>query len=298
MIVPARLDSRTGSPPLSKVDQLADEDLDVRVGVVAGAGGHRPQPADVAVVVGAEHVDAAGRSRARACRGSRPRRRRSRSSSPSALISTRSLSSPKSVVRSQTAPSASKTWPCSRSLRRALARPRRTRAGSARRTRRRSARRSRRGLCCSRSSMSAVALVPERRELRRRPADRHELRHARRRWRPRCRRCRRRRSRPRGSADLRRRQQGRAEPVDLGAGVVEVVLACDLGARRREHPASESPTAAHRDVPRCTGPVGLAETNSRLIDWSASGLGAPVRLCRRSTIARASSPAAAASSGC
>ena len=40
------------------LDQLADEHLDVVVHVVAGAGRDRPQPVDVAVVVGAEQVDA------------------------------------------------------------------------------------------------------------------------------------------------------------------------------------------------------------------------------------------------
>ena len=57
-MLPARLDSRTGSPSREQVDELADEHLDVLRRVVAGAGGDRLEPADVAVVVGAEHVDA------------------------------------------------------------------------------------------------------------------------------------------------------------------------------------------------------------------------------------------------
>ena len=77
--MPARLDSRSSSPSLQDLDQLADQDLDVAVGVVADAGGHRPQPADVAVVVGAEQVDAAVEAALAACRGSRRGRRRSRS---------------------------------------------------------------------------------------------------------------------------------------------------------------------------------------------------------------------------
>ena len=59
MKVPARLLIRTGSPPRMHVDELADQDLEGLARVVAEAGGHRAQPADVAVVVGAEHVDAA-----------------------------------------------------------------------------------------------------------------------------------------------------------------------------------------------------------------------------------------------
>jgi hypothetical protein len=43
---------------LHHLHELADQDLDVLVRVVAGARGHRLEPADVAVVVGAEHVDA------------------------------------------------------------------------------------------------------------------------------------------------------------------------------------------------------------------------------------------------
>src|SRR5262249_36141263 len=40
-----------------QVDQLADEDLQRLVRVVAEAGRHRAQPTDVTVVVGAEHDD-------------------------------------------------------------------------------------------------------------------------------------------------------------------------------------------------------------------------------------------------
>ena len=58
-IVPARLDSRSSWPVAQDLDQLADQHLEVRARVVADARRHRPQPADVAVVVGAEQVDAA-----------------------------------------------------------------------------------------------------------------------------------------------------------------------------------------------------------------------------------------------
>ncbi len=57
--------------------------------------------------------------------------------------------------------------------------------------------------------------------------------------------------------------------------------------------ASESPTAAQRAPPRCTGPVGLADTYSRLMER-------PARVSLRpyaapaSTMVRASSPAAPA----
>ena len=50
------------------------------------AAQQRHHPADVAVVVGAEQDRCSGRSRAPACRGSRPRRRRSRRRCPSDRI--------------------------------------------------------------------------------------------------------------------------------------------------------------------------------------------------------------------
>ena len=43
---------------LHDLDELADEHLELLAGGVADAGGHRREPADVAVVVGAEQVDA------------------------------------------------------------------------------------------------------------------------------------------------------------------------------------------------------------------------------------------------
>ncbi len=59
MKVPARLLIRTGSPPRSTLTSCPIMISSVCVGIVTEAGDHRPQPADVAVVVGAEHVDAA-----------------------------------------------------------------------------------------------------------------------------------------------------------------------------------------------------------------------------------------------
>ena len=57
--VPARLLIRSGSPSREEVDELADQHLEVvRAGSSPSAGRHRLQPADVAVVVGAEQVDA------------------------------------------------------------------------------------------------------------------------------------------------------------------------------------------------------------------------------------------------
>ena len=60
-----------------QVDHLADQHLD-GVGVVAERGGGGLEPGDVAVVVGAEHVDAQVEAALRACRGSRRGRRRCR----------------------------------------------------------------------------------------------------------------------------------------------------------------------------------------------------------------------------
>ena len=59
--------------------------------------------------------------------------------------------------------------------------------------------------------------------------------------------------------------------------------------------ASESPTAAQRTPPMWIGPVGLAETNSRLIDSPAMDSPRP-NAAPASTIERASSPAAVVSS--
>ena len=53
MALPSRLPIRDAGD----VDQLADLDLDVVLGVVAGAGRDGLEPVDVAVVVGAEQVD-------------------------------------------------------------------------------------------------------------------------------------------------------------------------------------------------------------------------------------------------
>ena len=46
-----------GQPGAVDADQLADEHLDVALGVVAGGSGERLEPVHVAVVVGAEQVD-------------------------------------------------------------------------------------------------------------------------------------------------------------------------------------------------------------------------------------------------
>ena len=54
MMLPARLLIALAA---AEVDQLADQDLDVVLGVVARTGRNRLEPADVAVVVGAEQVD-------------------------------------------------------------------------------------------------------------------------------------------------------------------------------------------------------------------------------------------------
>ena len=57
--VPLRLLIRSGSPSRTQVDHLPDEDLEVDPRGVAERGAHRHHPADVAGVVGAEHDDAA-----------------------------------------------------------------------------------------------------------------------------------------------------------------------------------------------------------------------------------------------
>ena len=82
---------------------------------------------------------------------------------------------------------------------------------------------------------------------------------------PRSRRCSRRRSRRRAPARRARGEQRAGEPVDLRAGVVEVVLAGDLGAVGREDAAERVADGGPPAPPMCSGPVGLAETNSRLI---------------------------------
>ena len=87
----------------------------------------------------------------------------------------------------------------------------------------------------------------------------------------RCRRCRRPRSRRAGpGSPLAAAISELGEPVDLRAVVVEVVL---RASRRRpgvdSSRPSASPTAAHRVPPMWIGPVGLAETNSRLMLWPA-----------------------------
>ena len=89
---------------LDQVHHLVQRDLDAR-GVVAERLRGRLQPRRVAVVIGAEHVDRDGRSRARACRRGRRGRRRGTSASRPTCSSTRSLSSPNSLARSQVAPS-------------------------------------------------------------------------------------------------------------------------------------------------------------------------------------------------
>ena len=177
------------------------------------------------------------------------------------------------------------------------ARPRRSRAGRSRGSRRRSRRRSRASVC-----------LISREHQRRRP----------RRGRPPAPRRRAGRGRPGRLATtccgdladvlaavavlgrrlaLARREQRRGEAVDLGAVVVEVVLARDLGAgRRRGSAPSASPTAAQRARPRCSGPVGLAETNSRLICSPGQRVAACRTPPRPSTIvARRRSPWAPAS---
>ena len=60
-MVPARLDIRSSSPSLSRIlTSWPIRTSRLRVRVVADAGAHiAMQPADVAVVVGAEQVDAA-----------------------------------------------------------------------------------------------------------------------------------------------------------------------------------------------------------------------------------------------
>ena len=184
---------------------------------------------------------------------------------------TRSLSSPKSVVRTQTAPSSSKTCPCARSRSTAsstrLGSPsNRARAACARRTTRRSARGTSSSEACSSPSWKSYA--------RSRAAVTCVLGVAARGGRAALRRTRRASSSmyDAGVAVLGRRlalgrgEHRAAEPLHLGAGVVDVELAGD---RRRRWPSSrraiESPSAAQRVCPMCSGPVGFALTNSTLI---------------------------------
>ena len=106
-----------------------------------------------------------------------------------------------------------------------------------------------------------------------------------------------RRSRPRAPARPARRPRSDArEPVDLGAVVVEVVLAGDLGpgqrrgsGRSRRRPR---PTGCRRGG---SGPVGLAETNSRLNLLAGEQVAAAVRRPRLRPPAAATAPCAPAS---
>ena len=102
--VPARLDIRSGCAVAEQVDHLADQDLEVHVRLVAEGRAHRHHPADVAVVVGAEHDEAPVEAAAALVEvvgevtgevGALPLDR----------MITRSLSSPNFSVRSQSAPS-------------------------------------------------------------------------------------------------------------------------------------------------------------------------------------------------
>ena len=103
---PRRLDIAARSAPSTRCTNCRIRHLE-QVGVAAERRERRLQPRDVAVVVGADAAAAGARSRARACSACRRRRRRSRSARRRSARSTRSLSSPNVVVRSQTAPSCS-----------------------------------------------------------------------------------------------------------------------------------------------------------------------------------------------
>ena len=70
-IVPARLDSRSSSPSCMILTSWPISTSRLYVGSSPAHARHRLQPPDVAVVVGAEQVDADVEARARACRGSR-----------------------------------------------------------------------------------------------------------------------------------------------------------------------------------------------------------------------------------
>ena len=58
-MLPAALAHPHDRAVAEQVDHLADDDLEVLAGGVAERGAHRHQPADVAVVVGAEQDQAA-----------------------------------------------------------------------------------------------------------------------------------------------------------------------------------------------------------------------------------------------
>ena len=245
MMLPARLDS------LAAVDELTSWPIRTSMfcsGSSPARGRDGLEPADVAVVVGAEQVDLLGRSRGRSCRGSRRRRRRSRWARRCARISTRSLSSPKSVVRSQTAPSSSKTWPCSRSRSTALLdrAGRRAASRSENHTSKCTPKRSSGRGCSASWAVAELARTPRsasssggragRVALERPAAARSSMYCA-------------------GVAVLRRRLALAARPapsapklVHLGAGVVDVVLGGDLGAGGRS-----SRPSRHRAPPSGCG---------------------------------------------
>ncbi len=252
--------SRTSSSPAQDLHQLADEHLDVVVRVVADAGRHGLEPADVAVVVGAEQVDAdvepalplvdvvggvggeVGQLAVAADAAPGPCRRRSR------WCASRARRRPRTGV------------PCSREPLepvRDLVAPA-ARAGCARRTRRRSASGTRASCSCCSASCS---LYPASRNAASRSSSGRStmcgfvgddlLR--------RGRRCRRRGSRPRGPAGPRRgRLDGRAELVHLVAAVVDVELA-----RHRRRPRPRSPGRSRR--PR--RPTGCGRGGSGRSGW-------------------------------
>ena len=291
--VPARFAIRTGCAVADQVDHLADQHLEVLVRLVAEGLAHRHQPADVAVVVGAEHdhaqveaalalVEVVG-----AVAGDVGRVAVGPDEHPVLVVAELLGAQPQRAVGLVGV--AHLGEPGDRPLDRAavvqrllvevdvevdteavqslldLARTsgRRRRAGRPPAPRRRAAR--------------------ARRGWPRRPGPRSRRR-SRRRTRPRVRRC------PRATASSDAR-----EPVDLRTVVVEVVLPRHVGAERREDPgqavADRGPTRA-ADVDR-TGRVGRDELE---VDPRAG----VVRSTRRTTSRprrslRATSPWAAAS---
>ena len=271
-IVPARLDSRSSWPSCMILTSWPISTSRLYVRVVAAQARHRLQPPDVAVVVGAEQVDADVEARAPACRGSRrvagevgAARRRTGSS-------TRSLSSPASVGPHPQRAVLLEQVPLARAAARCSPGPRRSRAAT------RSENHTSKWVpkcsscsCCSRE-LERVRRPPGRRP----PAPRLGQVEDRRVVRDHLPRevvdVGRRGSRPRARAGpVRAASERGAEQVHLAAAVVDVELPGHLGAGRGQHPRERVTDGGPPRVRRgAGGPVGLAEMNSTLILCPAS----------------------------
>ena len=256
-----------------EVDQLADQHLDVDARVVPGAGGDGLEPADVAVVVRAEHVDLLGEAPVllaqvvRGVRGEVGGHAVLPDHHPVPVVAEVGRAQPHRAVGVEDVPLLAQPGhgllDRAALVQGALAEPdvevhvergehlldlgqlglvaeRRGRRPAPRRR----AASSRSGRCSSTTFARPVDVLAGVAVLRDRLA-----------------------ARP--------RQHGRREVLHLGAGVVDVVLAGHLAPLAASSRRSESPSAAQRVCPMCSGPVGFADTNSRFTTCPASVVFSP-----------------------